>query len=192
VACAQAGLARGLIPGSAWLNDAFTADRLSTAAAQSTPRRQNLLHLGTHFVLRPGHMGRSWLQLGDGQRMQLDDMARLSFTGQDLVTLSACETGMGGGAAEADGAEIDGLNALVLRRGAGAVVASLWRVEDDSTAVLMVAMYRALQRGASPAEALRGAQAVVRSTAAGRYGHPFYWAGFYLVSAEADRASASR
>ena len=176
---------RGLLPGAAWLNAAFTADRLVQVAAEGRPDRRDLLHVGTHFVLRPGNMTRSWLLLGDGARLHLDALARMSFAGQDLVTLSACETGIGGSGDPASaGQEVDSLNGLVMRRGAGAVLASLWRVEDDSTSVLMLALYRELGRGTDPAVALQRAQAAVRESAGGRRAHPFHWAGFYLVSAE--------
>ncbi len=178
---------RGLLPGAAWVNAAFTAERLAHAAGAGGPGRRDLLHVGTHFVLRPGNMTRSWLLLGDGQRLHLDALAQMSFAGQDLVTLSACETGIGGigggGAADAAtaGQEVDSLNGLVLRRGASAVLASLWRVEDESTSRLMLALYRELGRHADPAVALQRAQAAVREGSGGQRAHPFHWAGFYLV-----------
>jgi hypothetical protein len=82
-------------------------------------------------------------RLGDGSRMMLDTLAGLDFTGLDLVTLSACQTAMSGGQTD-DGREIEGLSTIVQQRGARQVVASLWRVEDESTAQLMRAMYLAL------------------------------------------------
>jgi len=141
------------------------------------PATQRLLHLGTHFVLRPGDMGRSWLLLGDGGRLSLDALAQMSFQGRELVTLSACDTGLGG-ARGRDGAEVEGLNLLVLRRGARAVLASLWRVDDASTAALMGALYRHLAQGLAPEEALRLAQAGLRADP--RWRAPYHWAGFYL------------
>ena len=180
-ACRGAGR-HGLLPGSAWMNTAFTAERLARAAGEGQPGRRDLLHVGTHFVLRPGHVARSWLLLGDGERLYLDALARMSFVGQDLVTLAACETGLGGGDAASAGQEVDGLNTLVMRRGAAAVLASLWRVEDDSTRGLMLALYRELRRQPDPGIALQRAQAAVREAEGGRRAHPFHWAGFYLVA----------
>ena len=86
---------------------------------------------------------RSFLVLGDGSRLMLDTLAGLDFTGIDLVTLSACQTAMSGGQTD-DGREIEGLSTIVQQRGARQVVASLWRVEDESTAQLMRGMYGAL------------------------------------------------
>jgi tetratricopeptide (TPR) repeat protein len=171
--CAPGG---GVVPGIGWLNEAFTQRRLLDAAARGGGGGA-LLHVGTHFDLRPGHMGRSSLLLGDGTRMTLDQVAQLSFEGHDLVTLSACETGLGG--AGADGREVEGLNLLMLRRGARAVLASLWRVDDRSTSQLMRAFYRELAR-TDAAEALRRAQAEVRASAG--WQAPYHWAGFYVTS----------
>jgi CHAT domain-containing protein len=171
----------GALPGKAWLNERFTLAELGLASA-GLPGQHDLLHLGTHFMLRPGQMSRSWLLLGDGQRLGLDQLATLDFSGQDLVTLSACETGLGGADGTARGQEVEGLNLLVMRRGARAVLASLWRVEDTSTGLLMREFYRGLARRADPAQALRQAQRAVRLAEGGRYAEPFYWAGFYLAT----------
>src|SRR5581483_9050048 len=104
-----------------------------------------------------------------------------------LVTLSACQTAMGGGQTD-DGREIEGLSAIVQQRGASQVIASLWRVEDESTAQLMHGMYLALAaRDSDVAGALQQAQKRLRATiVAGRhpYEHPYYWAGFVVSSRE--------
>ena len=101
--------------------------------AAGTAHAGGLLHLGTHFILKPGNVVRSWLQLGDGQRLHLSELGRLNFSGQALVTLASCETAVG--TEQADGREVEGLSSLVLHRGAGAVLASLWRVDDRATPV---------------------------------------------------------
>jgi CHAT domain-containing protein len=94
---------------------------------------------------------------------------------------------MGGGRTD-DGREIEGLSAIVQQRGAKQVIASLWRVEDESTAQLMHAMYLALApRGTDVAGALQRAQKSMRAqTSDGRhpYEHPYYWAGFVVSSRE--------
>jgi len=76
------------------------------------------------------------------------------FGGVQLLTLSACNTGVG------DGAEVEGFGTLAQRQGAKAVVASLWPVADESTALLMREFYRI--RETTPAltklDALREAQ----------------------------------
>lgn len=170
---------RGAWRGEAWLDAQFTANRLAEATERGQRQGAAMLHVGTHFTLRPGNVARSWLLLGDGSRMHLDELARLDFAGHSLVTLSACETGIGGGEA-ADGREVDGLNMLVVRRGAQAVLASLWRVDDASTSALMRQFYRELARTDAP-EALRRAQQQVRRSGDGRWAAPRHWAGFYIT-----------
>jgi CHAT domain-containing protein/tetratricopeptide (TPR) repeat protein len=167
---------RGAFRGQGWIDDAFTAQRLRDAAAAGRAERYDLLHIGGHFVLRPGEIGASWLQLGDGTRLPLHDMLRWRLDSQDVVTLAACETGAGGGA------ELDGMASLLLKRGAGSVLASLWPVDDRSTARLIADAYRRLRASRDPAAALRDAQLDALEDRA--RAHPYHWAAFTVTSAE--------
>lgn len=170
---------RGVVRGEAWLDEQFTAERLGQALRERPLQTTSLLHVGTHFELRPGSIERSSLLLGDGTSMSLAQLAGHSFSGQALVTLSACETGVGG-AQGADGREVEGLNMTILRRGAQAVLASLWRVDDGSTSALMGHFYREL-RSAPPPLALQRAQQALRDSSS--WASPFHWAGFYVTTA---------
>ena len=89
-----------------------------------------------------------------------------------------------GGARTDDGREIEGLSELVQRRGAGRVIASLWQVEDSSTAQLMRTLYASFTATHGDAAAgLQQAQRVLRNSSnagAQRYANPYYWAGFYV------------
>ena len=184
-ACRGAATGDGALPGEGFADRAFTTQRFESSL--QGPHSYTVLHVGTHFSLRPGNAMRSFLVLGDGSRLMLDSLARLDFTGLDLVTLSACQTAMGGGQTD-DGREIEGLSAIVQQRGAQQVIASLWRVEDESTAQLMHGMYLALAaRDTDVATALQQAQKRLRAQlVAGRhpYDHPYYWAGFVVSSRE--------
>jgi CHAT domain-containing protein len=95
----------------------------------------------------------------------------------DLVVLSACETGLG---KDVKGEGLIGLTRAFLYAGTPSVVVSLWKVEDRSTADLMVRFYRHLKGGKlSKAEALRQAQLeLIRE---GKFTHPYHWAPFVLV-----------
>ncbi len=159
------GDARGVLPGHALLNAAFSEGALRLQAGDSANR---ILHIASHFLLRPGNDAQSSLLLGtvaaDGKPDTLSLKALretkplLDLRHLDLVTLSACETAMGG--ADDTGAEIEGMGAVIQRQGARGVLASLWSVEDASTGPLMQTFYR--RRAERPeltkAQALRLAQ----------------------------------
>jgi CHAT domain-containing protein len=176
---------RGALPGEGYADAAFTEARFTTL--MEGPRDFSVLHLGTHFSLRPGNALRSFLLLGDGSRLTLDKINARDFSGIELMTLSACQTGMGGAVTD-DGREIEGLSTIVQRRGARRVVASLWQVEDSSTARLMRLMYDALPSSRrDAARALQRAQLSLKAfTINGHhpYEHPYYWAAFAISSSE--------
>jgi CHAT domain-containing protein len=180
--CPRDAVGNGALAGTGFADAAFTEARLTDVLAHSRPF--SVLHLGTHFSLRPGNARRSFLVLGDGNRLTLDAIAALDFHDLRLVTLSACQSALGGATTD-DGREIEGLSAIVQRRGAESVVASLWRVEDRSTARLMRELYAGLSnQNADAAVALRRSQLklrAVRSGATRPYEHPYFWGGF-LVS----------
>lgn len=102
----------------------------------------------------------------------------------DLVTLSACETGLG---RIASGDDVVGLTRGFLYAGASSVVASLWSVEDKATAGLMGAFYANLSTR-DKQEALREAQLATRKAAP----HPFYWAAFQLIGQAGSPPPADR
>ncbi len=136
----------------------------------------SVLHIATHGQFDSLHPLQSALFLSDGR----GGMAAVTASefyglhlGARLVTLSACETALG---AVKSGDEVIGLYRALMYAGADAIVASLWQVDDDSTAYLMTRFYGHLQ--AMPAaQALRQAQ---RDTAA-RWPDPYHWAGFSLI-----------
>ncbi len=177
--------ADGALVGEGFADAEFTAERFQDLL--HPPHAYSVLHVGTHFSLRPGNAMRSFLVLGDGSRLMLDTLSTYDFTGLELVTLSACQTAMGGARTD-DGREIEGLSAIVQQRGARQVVASLWRVEDSSTAQLMRSMYQELAtRPTDVATALQHAQKSVRSLVRNGqrpYEHPYYWAGFVVSGTE--------
>ncbi len=92
----------------------------------------------------------------------------------NLVTMSACETGLGH---VANGDDIIGLTRALLYAGTSNVVASLWQVDDLATSLLMTAFYKNLMKGDPVRLALRNAQQSVKA----RMPHPFFWAPFFVV-----------
>lgn len=98
----------------------------------------------------------------------------------DLVTLSACETGLG---KVIKGEGMVGLTRSFLYAGTKSVVVSLWTVADESTAKLMINFYRYLSKGVPKDEALRRARIDLMSLKDGEdylYHDPFYWGPFVL------------
>lgn len=188
------------VPSKTYLDQQFTAAALEQALPVNST-----VHIASHFVLRSGLGRDSYLLMGDGAQLSLAELgaARFRFDGLDLLTLSACETAVPAGTDDS-GRELEGLAWLARQRGARHVLASLWRVSDQSTATLMGNFYKALAAGASKAQALRAAQlrqiravpGVARATRSLKVldaprelgapvgevrNHPFYWAGFVLL-----------
>jgi CHAT domain-containing protein len=179
------GIRGRIMPGKVYLDEQFTAARL----AESLLKPEPVLHIASHFAFRPGTDADSFLVLGDGSRMTLQEMRerRLRFGGVQLLTLSACDTAMGGGRDE-NGAEVESFGALAQRQGAQAVLASLWPVADESTGVFMRELYGQRQRGGiDKAAALRQAQLAflhhsgAAASLPAHSSHAFFWAPFILL-----------
>jgi CHAT domain-containing protein len=104
----------------------------------------------------------------------------LNLHGTELVTLSACETGLGDVKA---GEGVFGLRRALEVAGAEAVLMSLWAVPDRETQELMSSFYRRWLSGHGKHQALREAQLEMRETVKTRYGRdlPYYWGAFVLV-----------
>ncbi len=152
----------------------FTHDALLTAL-----QRHEQVHIATHGLVDDQSPLFSALltspAAGQPARVSLYELTNLRLRAR-LVVLSACETGLGKLLA---GDEVAGLTRTLLQAGAETVVASLWKVSDESTALLMTGFHRRRQAGAGPAQALRESALAVRS----KYSHPFYWAPFVLTGA---------
>jgi CHAT domain-containing protein len=93
-----------------------------------------------------------------------------------LAVLAGCESALG---RTSNGEGVLGLTSAFLSAGVPSVVSTLWPVDDQVTADLMLAFYEFLAEGETVASALRRAQTAIRSGEATR--HPFYWAGFVVV-----------
>lgn len=163
------------------LREGFAASR--SALLEVDLRAYPILHIATHGQADGRQPERSRLLLSlyspDGRpiegALRLQDIYNLKLAA-DLVVLSACQSGLGG---LVRGEGLVGLTRGFLHAGARRVLASLWDVDDDSTATLMARFYQGLlQEKLPPATALRRAQLAVRADP--RWRSPYFWAPFVL------------
>ena len=137
-----------------------------------------VLHLALHGYADLEYPDRSALVFAperngaDNGHLEVGEIRRLHLNAQ-LVTLSACDTGVGP-IGEAGVANL--VNAFI-EAGAESVVSTLWKVEDRTTAHLMTTFYGGLTKHDTKAKSLRNAQLdLLRSNLP-----PYYWAGFEIV-----------
>ncbi len=155
-------------------------DATVTRMAQSTAGT-SYIHFATHGIINSLEPKESYLALaGEPGRLSVKDIVednyKLSLVGTRVVTLSACETNIGG---FDPSAVYSSLSRAFTKAGAPTVVASLWSVNDTSTKDTMTVFYRELAAGQTKAEAMRRAQLVVMRDP--RFAHPYYWAPFIVL-----------
>lgn len=150
----------------------FTGERATFAAYTKNAAQFDVLHFACHGNFRPENPLFSSLQLADGW-ITVRDICSQTLRAE-LVTLSACETGLNKIFA---GDEILGLARGFLSAGASSLVLSLWTVNDEAATVLMKNFYAELKTGKTAAEALRAAQIdfIERGL------HPYFWSPFALI-----------
>lgn len=166
-------------------NDAtiYTGAAATEKRLEHLPVRPRYLHLACHALLDRRFPLDSALALatpagddpGDNGMLQAWEILERLRLDVDLVTLSACGTGLG---REAAGEGLIGLTRAFQYAGARSVLASLWAVSDRSTAALMKGFYTRLRAGVPKDVALAEAQ---RELLHGHeFSHPYSWAAFEL------------
>jgi CHAT domain-containing protein len=143
------------------------------AALRDHAPETEVLHLACHGQFRPDNPLFSSIRLADGW-LTVRDAYSLDLRRCGLVTLSACETGV---SAVAPGDELIGLARGFFSAGAPTLLLSLWTVDDEATALMMIGFYERLRAGERPAAALRDAQ--LQSLK--QEPHPFFWSPFILA-----------
>lgn len=159
----------------------FQEERATLQHLKEYANRCRLLHIASHASFRADNPLFSSVQLAD-EPLNVIDIYNLKLSAS-LITLSACETGV----SRLKGGDLFGLTRGCLYAGVPSVVASLWKVEDDSTALLMQAFYTHLRAGQSIRAALRSAQLALLQTGpdgGSLYRYPHYWAPFFLTGAD--------
>ena len=169
-------------------------------------RRQQplgIIHLATHADFIPGPLSNSYIQLwNDKLRLNQLRQLRLNDPPVEMLVLSACRTALGDEEVEI------GFAGLAVLAGVKTSIASLWAVNDASTAAFMTRFYESLKTAPIRAEALREAQVAmargqiyiqdtqVRGLESSpglplpaesvtapdmKLTHPYYWAAFTMV-----------
>jgi len=153
-------------------------DRATETNFKQLPLRQyNVIHLALHGYVDPEISDRSALVFvpenpaTDDGLLQVREIRGLRLNA-DLVTLSACDAGVGPVGEEG----VENIVNAFIEAGAQSVVSTLWELQDHSTAVLMANFYTHLGHHEGKAEALRQAQLAMLNSGA----PPYYWAGFEL------------
>jgi tetratricopeptide (TPR) repeat protein len=172
------------------LGSAATKAAVNEGAVQA-----GILHLAAHgsynrhspldsvIALAPNPSGT------DDGRLTVAEVYGLKLRAADLVVLSACETqinDLSAGNVVSAGDELVGLTRAFFFAGTPSVIATLWSVDDEATALLMERFYTHLRAGMGKAAALRQAQIDVRA----KYPNPYYWSGFVLSGDSGIRAQS--
>jgi CHAT domain-containing protein len=165
-----------LYKGDQLINDAFRTAQLERELRDGG---YSVLHIGTHGKFSPD-VDDSFLLTFDGKltMQRLDHLVglfRFREEPLELLTLSACQTGVG------DDRAALGLAGVALKAGARSALATLWFINDEASATLISEFYRQLRNPSlSKAVALQRAQMKLLNDRI--YEHPSYWSPFLLLN----------
>lgn len=150
--------------------------------------KADIIHLATHGFLHPTLPMASGVLLtppaqaildtetnDDGALQAWEIFSQLRLRAE-IAILSACETGLG---KNVRGEGVIGMTRALQYAGCRSIVASHWKVADDSTAELMVVFHEALRGGSSKDAAMLKAMLAVAQNA--KTAAPYYWAPFFLT-----------
>lgn len=153
------------------------------AAVQQRMAEADVIHLATHGLLEYGDPrqtgtrdlpGAIALAPGDGEDGLLTAAEILQMNLRaDLAVLSACDTGRG----RITGDGVIGLSRAFVAAGVPSIIVSLWAVDDEATADLMVAFYNHWQQSGDKAQALRQAMLTTMESNP----DPRLWSAFTLI-----------
>ena len=196
----------GILNGTRKINTQFKKQEILNLKDEDNNYRT--VHIASHYSFNPTDQNSSYLLVGDG-KLTFGDMRDENnlFGTVDLLTLSACDTGVSG-----NGKEAEGFAYLAQSLGAKSVIASLWQVSDAGTPELMMRFYklRAEHPEMNKGEAFRQAQLSLltgsvtnkiettkRAEIVGSdvkielplfvkdakkpFAHPYYWSSFVLI-----------
>lgn len=178
--------------GTTMVAKGFDASR--ETAMSPEVRQYQIVHFATHGVVDTVHPELSGIVLTMVDRnggstnglMPLHDIYSLDLSAE-LTVLSACQTALG---KDISGEGFVGISHAFMSAGSKSVLASLWKVDDRATAVLMHKFYESmLQEGMPPAAALRAAQLQMMHEQG--LNAPYYWAGLIIQGEYTNRIAGN-
>ncbi len=160
----------------------FSGDQASIKSFNSEVSKYGLLHFATHASANDEYPDYSYLAFSNDSTfsnlLYVKDLYNYQINA-DLVTLSACQTGIG---KLQKGEGMLSLARAFNYAGASAIVTTLWKINDQSTSEIMTNFYKNLSEGLSKKEALRQAKlAYLESNEDLLLSHPYYWSGIVLT-----------
>lgn len=166
-------------------HDAYLDEQASKKMFLDKVTSASMIHLATHAVANTETPLQSHIQFYEEEivdptqtSLTLAEIYELDLNAS-LVTLSACETGVG---KEIKGKGIQSMANAFTHAGASSTLMSLWKVPDTETKTIMTGFYSNLHKGMSKDEALQQSKldylnAMVDYPA---LQHPYYWSGFVI------------
>ena len=162
---------------SVFVRDEATEDRAKYAGEE-----YNIIHFATHGNLDYEDFGKSFLTMasnpakGEDGQLTLEELWGMDVMSHlNIVVLSACQTAVSKGSDESS--PVSPASGF-LQNGVKSVVATLWKVDDEATALLMGDFYKNIKT-MDAVDALRQAQVSLSNNP--KYSHPFYWAAAVLL-----------
>ncbi len=173
----------GLFKAKQFRSSLYThADASEMLVKSGALKNFKLIHFATHGIVdeKNAELSRIFLQTSsnteDGN-LFAGEIYNLSLQA-DLVTLSACQTGLG---KISKGEGVIGLSRALVYAGAKNIIVSFWSVADQSTSELMRNFYTNMLNSSvrDYSESLR--QAKIKLIKEAKYAAPYYWAPFVLI-----------
>lgn len=165
----------------------FTLDKIR----EVFDKHPRIVHFSTHGFFDSDNPDEIYLLLKDKQPLKLEELANSIQTPLELMSFSACQTA---NTPQGSGAEL-GLAGMAVRAGVHAAVATLWNVNDPSTALLMTEFYKRWLKTPTPSVAKilqESQQHLLHKTPSPvtkdepcslqqDYSDPYYWGAFLVI-----------
>ena len=161
--------------------DVFLMEEASESTVKKIPPNSyDILHFATHGEVNSKYpeLSKIYLKANDNEdgKLHTGEIYNLNLS-SSLVTLSACETGLG---KQQKGEGVMGLSRALIYAGANNLIVSYWKVNDDATTELMYQFYNILLETRCPYKtAIRASKlALIKSN---KYSAPKFWSAFVLI-----------